>query len=103
MDTERTAAIVIGGGQAGLATSYYLAQDGVRHIVLEAAPRIGQSWRSRWDSLRLFTPARFDGLPGMPFPTGDGEFPAKDEMAPISTPMPAGFTCPFGRAAESTC
>src|SRR5262245_46624528 len=73
--------LVIGGGQAGLTVGYYLARHGIPFVILDAHERIGDSWRLRWDSLRLFTPARYDGLPGMRFPAGGGEFPTKDEMA----------------------
>src|SRR5215207_173601 len=73
--------IVIGGGQAGLTTGYYLKQQERDFVILEANERIGDSWRTRWDSLRLFTPARYDGLPGMPFPAPSHTFPTKDEMA----------------------
>jgi len=73
--------IVIGGGQAGLSVGYYLAQAGVRFVILDASQRIGDSWRNRWDSLRLFTPAKFDSLVGMPFPAPRNSFPTKDEMA----------------------
>ena len=54
--------IVIGGGQAGLAAGYYLAKRGVPFLILDANPRIGDAWRKRWDSLRLFTPARYNAL-----------------------------------------
>ena len=60
--------IIIGGGQAGLAVGYYLAQQGRDFVILEAHEHIGDSWRKRWDSLHLFTPAKFSSLPGMPFP-----------------------------------
>ena len=73
--------IVIGGGQAGLATGYYLKQQGQDFAILDASERTGDAWRKRWDSLRLFTPARFDGLPGMPYPASAYTFPTKDEMA----------------------
>ena len=73
--------IVIGGGQAGLSAGYHLARTGARFVILEANARIGDSWRKRWDSLRLFTPARFSGLDGMPFPAPRQHFPTKDEMA----------------------
>ena len=73
--------IVIGGGQAGLATGYYLKQQGRPFVILDANARIGDAWRERWDSLRLFTPARYDSLPGMPFPARGGVFPTKDAMA----------------------
>ena len=65
---ERVETVVIGAGQAGLATSYHLARRGRQFVILDANQRIGDPWRTRWDSLRLFTPARYDGLPGWPFP-----------------------------------
>jgi len=74
-------ALVIGGGQAGLSVGYHLARRGVRFAILDASPRVGDSWRNRWDSLRLFTPARYDGLDGLPFPAPPSYFPTKDEMA----------------------
>jgi putative flavoprotein involved in K+ transport len=80
-DFERLEAVVVGGGQAGLAMSYELAQRRVGHAVLEAGGRVGDQWRRRWDSLRLFTPARYDGLPGSTFPAAAGSFPGKDQMA----------------------
>ena len=79
--TNRIDVIVIGGGQAGLAVGYHLAHHGVSFVILEAHEHVGDSWRQRWDSLRLFTPARYDSLPGMPFPAADFSFPTKDEMA----------------------
>jgi putative flavoprotein involved in K+ transport len=73
--------IVIGAGQAGLSVGYHLAQAGVRFVILDANERIGDTWRRRWDSLRLFTPAKLDGLAGMRFPAPRNAFPTKDEMA----------------------
>src|SRR6476661_7900182 len=73
--------IVIGGGQAGLSVGYHLAKRGVPFQILDANTRIGDAWRNRWDSLRLFSPARYDGLPGLPFPMRGDAFPTKDEMA----------------------
>jgi putative flavoprotein involved in K+ transport len=73
--------IVIGGGQAGLSVGYYLARQGRPFVILDASPRIGDAWRQRWDSLRLFTPAVFDSLVGMEFPAPPFSFPTKDEMA----------------------
>jgi putative flavoprotein involved in K+ transport len=78
---ERFETVIIGGGQAGLAAGYHLARRGVPFQILDAGERIGDSWRNRWDSLRLFTPAHFDGLPGMRFPAPKWTFPTKDEMA----------------------
>ena len=79
--SERVQVVVIGGGQAGLSVGYCLAKHGLSFVILEANPRIGDSWRKRWDSLRLFTPAKYDGLIGMPFPAPSFSFPTKDEMA----------------------
>jgi putative flavoprotein involved in K+ transport len=73
--------VVVGGGQAGLAVGYHLAKLGARFIILGADARIGDSWRNRWDSLQLFTPARVDALPGMPFPAPAHALPSKDAMA----------------------
>jgi putative flavoprotein involved in K+ transport len=78
---ERVNTVVVGGGQAGLSVGYHLKRLGVPFLILDASERIGDAWRQRWDSLRLFTPARFDGLDGMPFPAPPFSFPTKDEMA----------------------
>jgi putative flavoprotein involved in K+ transport len=77
----KTQTIVIGGGQAGLAVGYYMAKRGVPFQILDANPRIGDAWRNRWDSLRLFSPARYSGLPGMRFPGRGDTFPTKEQMA----------------------
>ncbi|MGH8913700.1 MAG: flavin-containing monooxygenase [Acidimicrobiia bacterium] len=73
--------LVIGGGQSGLAVGYHLSQRGLSYAIVDGNERIGDAWRHRWDSLRLFTPAWFNGLPGMPFPGYHWGFPSKDEMA----------------------
>ena len=80
-DSRRVGTIVIGGGQAGLSVGYHLAKRGIPYLILDANRRIGDAWRNRWDSLRLFTPARYAGLPGFPFPARGDSFPAKDDMA----------------------
>ena len=72
--------IVIGAGQAGLSVGYFLSRSGIPFVILDANKRVGDSWRNRWDSLRLFTPAKFNGLAGLPFPSRGNYFPAKDEM-----------------------
>ncbi len=72
--------IVVGAGQAGLAMGYFLARRGLRFLILERAPAVGQAWRERWDSLVLFTPARYSGLPGMPFPGDPDRYPTRDEV-----------------------
>jgi putative flavoprotein involved in K+ transport len=91
---ERIGTVVIGGGQAGLSVGYYLARRGLPFVILEANQRIGDNWRKRWDSLRLFTPARFDGIAGMPFPARPHTFPTKDEMADYLERHASGFKLP---------
>ncbi|MBZ0294080.1 MAG: NAD(P)/FAD-dependent oxidoreductase [Anaerolineae bacterium] len=73
--------IIIGGGQAGLSVGYYLKQQGRNFVILDASKQTGDVWRNRWDSLHLFTPARYCGLDGMPFPASPHSFPTKDAMA----------------------
>lgn len=91
MTIEHVETIVIGGGQAGLAVGYHLTQRGLPFLILDAHERIGDAWRRRWDSLRLFTPAEFDQLPGMPLPAPAGTFPTKDEMADYLAAYAARF------------
>jgi len=86
--------IVIGGGQAGLSVGYHLKKLGLDFVILDSSARIGDAWRQRWDTLRLFTPARYDGLDGMPFPAPPGSFPTKDEMADYLERYAAHFHLP---------
>ncbi|HUG60379.1 MAG TPA: NAD(P)-binding domain-containing protein, partial [Methylomirabilota bacterium] len=79
---------------AGLAIGYHLARQGLRFVILDAHERIGDAWRQRWDSLRLFTPARYDGLPGLPFPASAHSFPTKDEVADYLQAYAARFELP---------
>jgi putative flavoprotein involved in K+ transport len=73
--------IIVGGGQAGLAAGYHLRRLGLPFVILDASKRVGDAWRNRWDSLRLFTPARYNSLPGLRFPGRGDAFPTKDETA----------------------
>jgi len=86
--------VVVGGGQAGLAMAWHLARRGLRFVVLEAGPEIGHTWRSRWDSLTLFTPAQHDALPGMPFPGRPDTYPTKDPVADYLQDYAAAFNLP---------
>src|SRR6266511_4088795 len=94
MPVEHVDVVVIGGGQAGLAIGYYLAGRGLRFVILEAHSRVGDSWRNRWDSLRLFTFARYDALPGMRFPAPPYSFPTKDQMGDYLEQYAATFELP---------
>jgi putative flavoprotein involved in K+ transport len=85
---------VIGGSQAGLAMAWHLARQHLRFVVLEAGPEIGHTWRSRWDSLTLFTPAQHDALPGMPFPGRPDTYPTKDPVANYLQAYAAAFNLP---------
>ena len=95
MKTERIDTVVIGGGQAGLAAGYYLSQQKRDFVLLDTHERAGDSWRKRWDSLRLFTPTGFNNLPGMPFPKSANRFPTKDEMADYLESYVAHFQLPM--------
>jgi putative flavoprotein involved in K+ transport len=72
--------VVVGAGQAGLAMGYFLKQQGRKFVIVEAADSIGSAWRDRWESLTLFTPRRYSGLPGLPFPGDPEGYPDRDEV-----------------------
>jgi putative flavoprotein involved in K+ transport len=80
-EAERFETVIVGGAQAGLAAAYHLTRRGRSVVVLDASERIGDSWRKRWPSLRLYSPARFDRLPGMGFPAPRHSYPTGNEMA----------------------
>ena len=86
--------LVIGGGQAGLAMGYYLAQRGLSFQIVDAGAEVGHVWRSRWDSLQLFTPAQYDNLPGLPFPSSPDSYPGKDDVADYLQAYAAKFELP---------
>jgi hypothetical protein len=87
-------AVVVGGGQAGLAIAWHLQRHGLRFVVLEAGSELGHTWRDRWDSLKLFTPAQYDGLPGMPFPGPADTYPTKDRVADYLQTYVTAFDLP---------
>jgi putative flavoprotein involved in K+ transport len=92
--TERHDVVVVGGGQAGLAIGYFLAQQGRDFTILEAADEPAAAWRRRWDSLTLFTSARYDALPGLPFPGDPNRYPTKEEVADYLTDYVRRFELP---------
>ena len=83
MDTtriEQIETVIIGAGQAGLATGYHLQRRGRPFVILDAGSRIGDNWRRQWDTLKLYSPAKYDSLPGLPFPAKPWSFPGKDQV-----------------------
>ncbi len=86
--------LVIGGGQAGLAMGYHLTQRGLPFQIVDDGAEIGETWRSRWDSLRLFTSGRYDNLPGLRFPAAPGTYPGKDDVASYLQAYAAKFKLP---------
>jgi putative flavoprotein involved in K+ transport len=93
-DIEHAQTIIIGAGQAGLATGYYLKRLGLEHLILDENERVGDAWRSRWESLRLFTPGRYDSLPGVPYPGPPWSRPNKDDIADYLQRYAARFELP---------
>jgi len=96
-EPERTEVIVIGGGQAGLTAGYYLSQANIPFVILDAEARVGESWRRRWDSLELFTPARYSALPGLPFPGHPEHYAGKDAVAEYLENYARIFNLPIRR------
>jgi len=94
MDKVYFTTVIIGAGQSGLAAAFYLKKANEDFIILEVEDRAGSSWRKRWDSLRLFTPAQHDGLPGFPFPSARGTLPSKNEMADYLSDYIEKFSLP---------
>jgi putative flavoprotein involved in K+ transport len=93
-DVRRREVVVVGGGQAGLAIGYHLAQQGRDFTILEAAKEPAAAWRQRWDSLRLFTPARYDALPGLAFPGDPDRYPGRDDVVAYLTDYARRFDLP---------
>ena len=91
---ERYETVVIGGGQAGLAVGYFLKRQGRSFVILDGNERTGDSWRKRWDSLKLYSPASRDGLPGMRFPGSRTAYPTISEMADYLEAYAARFELP---------
>jgi len=94
MDTQYIETLIIGAGQAGLSTGYHLQRRGRRFLIVDANARIGDNWRQQWDTLRLFTPAKYDGLPGLPFPGARWYCPQKDEVADYLERYALNFNLP---------
>lgn len=80
-ETEQFDTVIVGGGQAGLAVGHHLTKQGHEYVILDANERVGDSWRKRWPSLRLYSPAVVAALPGMRFPAPPYSFPSGGDMA----------------------
>jgi putative flavoprotein involved in K+ transport len=94
MNPEHYDVVVIGGGQAGLAIGYHLSHQGRRFAILDAGTAPAAAWRSRWDSLKLFTPGRYDSLPGRAFPGAHDHYPTRDEVVSYLTDYARHFALP---------
>ncbi|MGH3862778.1 flavin-containing monooxygenase [Actinokineospora sp.] len=81
MTTQHIETLIIGAGQAGLSTGYHLRELGRPCLIVDGNDRVGDNWRRQWDTLRLYTPAKYSSLPGLPFPMDAWAFPHKDEVA----------------------
>jgi putative flavoprotein involved in K+ transport len=92
--------VIVGGGQAGLAVGYHLSQLGRSFLILEENERTGDSWRTRWDSLQLFTPAYLNALPGLRFPGSQSRASTKDEMADYLEAYATRFDLPIRRGSR---
>ncbi|MPV35628.1 flavin-containing monooxygenase [Georgenia subflava] len=94
MSTQHVETLIIGAGQAGLATGYHLQRQGREFLIVDANVRIGDNWRCHYDSLKLYSPVKYDGLPGMPFTGDPWHFPGKDEVADFLQAYAAEFDLP---------
>ena len=99
--TERIETVIIGAGQAVLALGYHLAKQDRPFVILEANERVGDVWRKRFDSLRLYSPARYDGLPGMAFPADQWHFPPRTRSGTTSRRTRGGSTSRCSRERQS--
>ncbi len=93
--------VVVGAGQAGLAIGYFLARQGARFVILEGADSVGAAWRNRWDSLVLFTPSRYDSLPGLAFPGDSDGYPTHDEVVAYLEQHAKTFELPVELSSEA--
>src|SRR5215210_8447150 len=103
MTTQHIETLIIGAGQAGLATGYHLQRLGRPFLVVDRNERIGDNWRQQWDTLKLYSPAKYDGLPGLEFPAKPWSYPGKEDVADylekyaINTDLPVRMSTPVDR------
>jgi putative flavoprotein involved in K+ transport len=96
--SERYEVLIVGAGQAGLSAGYHLKRRGRSFVIVDRNERVGDSWRQRWDSLKLYSPASRDGLPGMPFPAPPSSYPTHSEMADYLEAYATRFELPVRNA-----
>ncbi len=94
MNSQHIETLIIGAGQAGLATAYHLRRLGHSCVIVDRNERVGDNWRAQWDTLRLYTPARYDGLPGLAFPAPAWSYPGKDDVADFLEKYAINFDLP---------
>lgn len=94
MSTQHIETLIIGAGQAGLATGYHLQRLGRPFLIVDGHERVGDNWRQQWDTLKLYSPAKYDGLPGLPFPAEPWSYPGKDEVADYLEKYAINFDLP---------
>ena len=105
MTTQHIETLIIGAGQAGLATGYQLQRLGRPFLVVDRNERIGDNWRQQWDTLKLYSPAKYDGLPGLEFPAPPWSYPGKEDVADylekyaIHADLPVRMSTPVDRLA----
>jgi putative flavoprotein involved in K+ transport len=99
-DLDQVEVAVVGGGQAGLAVGYYLAQQGRRFVIFERANELAPAWRERWESLTLFTPRRYSGLPGLPWRGEPDGYPTRDEVIAYLERYAETFELPVALSSE---
>jgi putative flavoprotein involved in K+ transport len=87
--------VIIGAGQAGLSTGYYLQRHDRPFVILDGAGRVGDQWRQQWDTLKLYSPTKYDSLPGLPFPGDPWSFPSKDQVADYLEQYATHFKLPI--------
>lgn len=100
MATQYIETLIVGAGQAGLATGYHLKRRGRGFLILDANARVGDNWRQQWDTLRLYTPAKYDGLPGLPFPAARWHCPQKEEVGDYLERYALHFDLPVRTSTE---
>src|SRR3546814_10184009 len=99
---QRVDGVVIGAGQAGLASGWHLKRQGLSFLILDEQPQPGGNWRNYYDSLELFSPAAYSSLPGMPFPAAPGHYPTRDEVVRYLEEYAEFFQLPIRQGVRAT-